>query len=393
SSLLLTPSDKVAVYLSGLKPDEFGKPRPADKTGPLSAAIRAAATGRHLAVFATTLANLPDEIRGDTVPPEARPFKPLFDAQTIAATLDLGKELKLEVRVKAATAPRAGEAEKSLGVLAELGQTHLGDGLKEIAEHNGNDAGMKDLSAILTAMRTGLKGAKFATEGDEARATVAMRADLPIVNAYLSAKLKVKEAAVRAQSFNNLKQIGIAMHSYHDTYGSLPPAAVCDKKGKPILSWRVLILPYIEEASLYKEFKLDEPWDSEHNKKLIAKMPKVYTLPFPTKAKANETHYRVWTGNGAAFDYLKGCKLTEFLDGTSNTLMVVTAKDAVPWTKPDELAFDPEKDMTQLLGYFGGICAAACGDGSTRALNKNIDKKTLNGLITKDGGEIVGNGE
>ena len=245
----MTPSDKVAVYLSGLKPDEFGKPRPADKNGPLTAAIRAAASGKHVAVFATTLANLPDQLRGDDLPQEVRPFKPLFDAQTIAATLDLGKELKLEVRVKAATAPRAGEAEKSLGVLAELGQTHLGDALKQIAKETGNDAGMKDLSAILTAMRTGLKGAKFATQRDEARATVAMPADLPVVNAYLSAKTKVQEASVRAQSFNNLKQIAIAMHNYHDTYGSLPPAAVCDKKGKPILSSRVLILPFIEEAA------------------------------------------------------------------------------------------------------------------------------------------------
>jgi hypothetical protein len=243
-------------------------------------------------------------------------------------------------------------------------------------------------------MRTGLKDAKFATEGDETRATVAMPAERPIANAYLSAKRKVQAAAVRAQSFNNLKQIAIAMHNYHDTYGSLPPAAVCDKNGKPMLSWRVLILPYIEEAALYKEFKLDEPWDSEHNKKLIARMPKIYSVPLPTKAKANETHYRVWTGNGAAFDYLKGCKLTEFLDGTSNTLMVVTAKDAVPWTKPDELAFDPEKDMTKLLGFFTGeACPAAYADGSTRGLKKSINKKTLNALITKDGGEVVPNDE
>src|SRR6185312_13641418 len=93
SSLLLTPSDKVAVYLSGLKPDEYGKRRPADKDGPLTAALREAGNGKHLAVFATTLASMPDEIRGDAIPPEVRPFKPLFDAQTIAATLDLGKEL------------------------------------------------------------------------------------------------------------------------------------------------------------------------------------------------------------------------------------------------------------------------------------------------------------
>src|SRR4029079_8282178 len=131
--------------------------------------------------------------------------------------------------------------------------------------------------------------------------------------------------------------------------------------------------------------KLDEPWDSEHNKKLIAKMPKVYQVPVPTTAKPNETHYRVFVGNGAAFDYLKGSKLTEFADGTSNTILVVTAKDAVPWTKPDELAFDPDKDMRLLLGFFPGqVCAVAMGDGSVRALSKSISKKTLGNAINKN---------
>src|SRR5262245_11036025 len=72
----------------------------------------------------------------------------------------------------------------------------------------------------------------------------------------------------RRASANNLKQIGLALHNYHDTYGKLPPAAICDKAGKPLLSWRVAILPFIEQNALYKQFKLDEPWDSEHNKKL-----------------------------------------------------------------------------------------------------------------------------
>ena len=78
-------------------------------------------------------------------------------------------------------------------------------------------------------------------------------------------------------------------------------------------------------------------------------------------------------------------------DGTSNTLLVVTAKDAVPWTKPDELAFEPEKDMTKLLGFFpGDACIAGIADGSVRALSKKISKVTLHGAITKNGGEVLG---
>jgi hypothetical protein len=140
------------------------------------------------------------------------------------------------------------------------------------------------------------------------------------------------------------------------------------------------------------QFKLDEPWDSPNNIQLLDKMPDVYAVPVPTKAKANETHYRAFVGNGAAFDPIKGTRFPgDFTDGLSNTILVVTAAEPVPWTKPDDLAFDPEKDMLQLLGFFpGGVCPVAFGDGSVRALSKSLSGKTLNAYITRAGGEVVG---
>src|SRR5207249_2796575 len=82
-------------------------------------------------------------------------------------------------------------------------------------------------------------------------------------------------AGRRTVSQNNLKQIGLAMHNYHDTYRHFPPQALTDKNGKPLLSWRVAVLPFIEQDNLYRQFKLDEPWDSEHNRKLLERMPKL----------------------------------------------------------------------------------------------------------------------
>jgi len=244
---------------------------------------------------------------------------------------------------------------------------------------------------VLKGVEAGLKGAKFTTTGTETRVAVKLPADLPFGGAYTEAVVKVREAAARAQSQNNLKQLGLALHNYHDTHNAFPPAAVCDKTGKPMLSWRVLILPYIEAGDLYKQFKLDEPWDSENNKKLLAKMPRTYMVP--GQASTTDTYYRVFVGNGAAFDYVRGHRLQDFTDGTSNTIVVVTAAEAVPWTKPDELAFDPDKDMVKLLGTLPSetVCNTAFGDGSVRAISKTIDRMTLNALITRAGGEVIGN--
>ena len=383
---LHTPSDKLIVVLVGLG-DEYAKPRAAG-AGPLAAAIRDAATGNHVFVAGTTLANLPDEIRGEDLPEQIRPFRPLLKAETITARVSLDTDITLDVRVKAANANQAIDAERALGVLGTLLQEGIDMGLKEV-EKDGNPAMMKDIITIIKAAQVGVKGVKFTTVGDEARATVKIPANLPFGGAFVVAAAKLKDAASLSQSSNNLKQIGLAMHNYHDTYNGLPPAAICDKAGRPLLSWRVLILPYIEYDNLYKEFHLDEAWDSDHNKKLLAKMPRVYALPTQKPGDTN-THYRVFVGNDAAFDYLKGHRLTEFTDGTSNTLLVVTAADAVPWTKPDELAFDPKKDMTKLLGtVVNGRCQAAFADGSVRTFGKIPTEKTLNALITRNGGEVI----
>jgi hypothetical protein len=189
---------------------------------------------------------------------------------------------------------------------------------------------------------------------------------------------------------DQLKVIGLALHNYHDTYKQFPAAAITDKNGKPLLSWRVAILPFIEENDLYKQFKLDEPWDSKHNKALLKKMPKVFA-PAGLKTKPPySTFYRPFVGNGAAFEPNRGLRYADIPDGLSNTLMVVEAGQAVPWTKPDELAYDPKKPLPKL----GGMCQdgfhALFGDGAVRFLKKKIDPKTMHLLIMRADGEPIG---
>ena len=212
--------------------------------------------------------------------------------------------------------------------------------------------------------------------------------------AMLEGVQKVKAAALRTQSQNNLKMIGLSMHDYAGDHNScFPSAAICSKEGKPLLSWRVVLLPYLEQNDLYKQFKLDEAWDSPHNKKLLTKMPKLYAVPGEECAGRDLTYYQVFVGREAPFQGFRfGPRLpATFQDGTSNTILVVEAGEAVPWTKPVDLPFAADKPLPKLGGVrpTAPVFFVVFADGSVRALPRTIPEKTLRALITPNGGEVI----
>jgi uncharacterized protein (TIGR03067 family) len=198
---------------------------------------------------------------------------------------------------------------------------------------------------------------------------------------------RVRLAAQRTMSQNNLKQLALAVHNYHATYRHLPTAAIYGKDGKPLLSWRVTLLPYVEEGPLYNQFKLDEPWDSPHNKKLLEKMPKLYE---PVRGKTKEpysTYYQVFTGPGTAFEGDKKIRFADIPDGSSNTILIVEAGEAVPWTKPQDLPYDPQKDLPKLGGLFAdGFNVALC-DGAVRWVSRGFDVRAFRLAITRNDGQ------
>jgi hypothetical protein len=180
---------------------------------------------------------------------------------------------------------------------------------------------------------------------------------------------------------------------------TLPPVVIYDMQGHPLLSWRVLILPFLEQAHLYNQFRLDEAWDSPHNLALTKKMPKCYRSVH--QDDPDLTHYQVLVGPQTAFEKDR-LSWSDFPDGPGNTILIVEAAEFVPWTKPIDLPYDPEKP----LPHFGEVSSkpihflcreigrrtgfyACFGDGSVRFIGSTTDERFIRGLITRNGGEIT----
>jgi prepilin-type processing-associated H-X9-DG protein len=217
---------------------------------------------------------------------------------------------------------------------------------------------------------------------------------LPVVSAPATKDKKADEplGPITQQqldkSANNLKQIVLGFHNYNDTNGLLPTnQATAD--GKPGLSWRVQILPFIEHDNLYKQFKLTEPWDSDHNKKLIEKIPDLY-VPVRGKASKGQTFYQVFGGKHGLFAPGAKPTLSTIPDGTLNTFLVAEAAKPVIWTKPDDMEFDG-KTVPKLGGMFDGRFTVAFADGHTQRFKKDIRAELLKILIDPADGMPIPN--
>ena len=197
---------------------------------------------------------------------------------------------------------------------------------------------------------------------------------------------KIRLESLQIQNANNLKQIGLALHNYEATYRTWPTNI--EKNGKPLLSWRVAILPYMEEDNLYRQFNLDEPWDSAHNRALAAKMPQVFRLPGTAKT-TSVTHYQGFVGKGAFLEPGKKLKTIDLRDGSSNTIIVVEAQTPVLWTKPEDLPFDAGKPVPPLGALLQNGFHACFGDASVLLLPTDMNERLLRLLIDRDDGQPI----
>jgi hypothetical protein len=201
---------------------------------------------------------------------------------------------------------------------------------------------------------------------------------------------------------NSLKEIVLAMENYRDVKASFPvvsTASYFDANGKPYLSWRVHILPYLGETALYNQFHLDEPWDSPNNLPLLAEMPDIFRS-IGDPVNSTTTRYETFTGPDAPFGYQNpgvlqsGPKITQITDGTANTIAVaeVGPDKAVAWTKPDDSPFDKNNPLAALGDLSAGLFRVAFFDDHVSTFGSDIDPTTFSALVTRAGREAVDSG-
>ena len=199
---------------------------------------------------------------------------------------------------------------------------------------------------------------------------------------------------------NDLKQLGLALLNYEAANHALPPAFSRSPDGKPLLSWRVLILPYLENEKLYARFHLDEPWDSPHNQALIPEMPKCFFEDFLATSAPGMTYYRAFTGPSTGFEGDRGLSLANDFPDLQRTILLVEARQPVPWTKPEELPIGPDTVLPEvgaprkrnlgpinLADSIPAVFSAAMADGSVRTLQVEMNARDLRALILRDSKE------
>ncbi len=397
--------------------------------GPLTTPANLAREGGRHVVAAINIRQLGIPTNGlDGAPEEfataAKNLKAVLKTECLTIGLALGEDTKIDFRLKYPDETAATDAETALRSLAKFGREKLAEPKKMMeAQLNGQPGAPKprplsDLPAAigalfglgsLNALDEWLADPPLTRDGSEvvlggkvpSFTSISAAAAAVSVGLLLPAVQKVREAAARMSSSNNLKQIGLTFHTYNDIYNKLPmPAWTQPLDGPPKpggLSWRVHLLPYLDQDNLYKQFKLDEPWDSTHNIKLAATIPKVYVSPnapplTPGANGAQLTYYKILTGPNAVFNSPTKYTVANIPDGSSNTIFVIEGGAPVIWTKPDDFVIDAKRPLPDMKLVGNSRVNVLLGDGSVRNIDLNtISERTLRNAIQPDDGNVLGN--
>ncbi len=206
---------------------------------------------------------------------------------------------------------------------------------------------------------------------------------------------KVTAMQIQNQQLKRLQMIAKGCHQFAEANKKLPATANYDKDGKPLLSWRVHILPYMNQNNLYKLFRLDEPWDSEHNIKLLKMLPVCYfdtaSNPNQDNIESGKTVYLRPTGKGTLFDGSTAPTFGMMHDGSVSTMLAVVISDehAVEWTRPVDWSFDSKRPRKGLGIKDGTKLKIVTADGAVHLIRSDIAEEQLRNLVNPQDGNIL----
>jgi len=215
-----------------------------------------------------------------------------------------------------------------------------------------------------------------------------------------NASFPAKQWASERECVNHMKQIGWALHQYEQHYGCLPPAYIPDAKGKPMHSWRVLILPFLERGEgIYQKYSFKEPWNGPNNRKLVNEWPaKFYQCPVADSEPGN-TNYLVVVGAGTAWPGAKSVQMKDIRDTPEKTLLFVEVADSgINWMEPRDLSFDHMSFhvnggvSNSISSYHRGGAMVIFADGGAMIMTNTIRPEMIRAMLTIAGGESLPEG-
>lgn len=322
------------------------------------------------------------------------------DADTANLTVTARKGMRLDFAAQFRSTDAAARGQERMKALYAVGARTMQGQLDAVSQRSeGRQGPLEDeqlLQGMLQTMRdvhAGLRKAAISRDATTIRASLESSSSSLLVNLAGALGLILPywpESIDPERPANNDRAIARAFDAYHAQHGTFPPSAIRGKDGKALLSWRVALLPYLGEEGLYREFHLDESWDSAHNRMLIDRMPGVYAEDRRTPYRPRpRTPYQVFVGKDSVFEGPGGLGREDIRGASGNTLLVVRTQRLVPWTKPEDLPFPAE-------GAPGGeglmVHSAIMADGSvlSRAGNGtdgcSFDEKMLRRAIRRNGG-------
>lgn len=301
------------------------------------------------------------------------------NAKLLVAGASLGKTLTIEATITCNLPNEAEKLVEDLDAAIEQFETQLAR-LRENDRYKNEKKAIDMGIDILKAVKT-----------EQKKNTVELTAETKInLLDLLPMMEKAKDSSVTMVGMNKVRQVALSMHNFESAMGKFPSSVMVSKHGKKY-SWRIAILPFIEEQALYDQYRFDEDWDSPHNTEVTSQMPETFRHPNADPDSTNSSWFLV-VGEGTMYDTPETTRgFAGITDGTSNTIMAVEAKRNIHWAKPEDISFNPER--FKLGGYSEDGFLATLADGSAHHFSNDVDPEVLKKFFTAADGNVVNLGD